>query len=270
MGKTSVLWGLGFVSALALFGCKKETKVYVECVTNASGAACTLTHQQGKEAAGACWDVKVTCANGAVVVGNGCQNVEPGGKSTLLIPESQFKPVSGKCDKLTGVTVENIKIGPTQVIQPAQAPPPATPPPSDYLLIPQTNVELKPPPGWKRDRKGEWGLFVSPDDHVVLAFVMFDKPGESTKKLGDVASVLGTTGIKWNSQKAISIGPDNFPAQAADGSCKFPSGDGQISYATVNPGVPQQVLVVYAMDKVATKASQEEAANVVRSMRRKR
>jgi hypothetical protein len=270
MDHRRIVFGLSVLSMLAFAGCKKETKVYVECVTNTAGANCTITHQQGKDPAGVCWDVKVTCANGATVIGSGCQNVQPAAKTSLIIAENQFKPVSGKCDKLAGVAVENLKIGPVLTAMPAQAAPPPAATASDYAVIPQTNVELKPPAGWTREQKGEWGLLVSPDKHVVLAFVMFDKPNESTRKLGEVAGVLGTTGIKWNSTKSINIGPDSFPAQAADGSCKFPSGDGEISYATVNPGVPQQVLIVYAADKTAPKADVQQASGVIQSMRRKR
>jgi hypothetical protein len=223
MHRAFVIMGLVF----ALAGCKKEVKVYVECVAQERGALCSVTHKQGKEPAGACWDVKVACANGASVAASGCQNVQPEGKTSLLIPESQFK--GGQCDRATGFGVENVKVGPVLTALPTQEAAPANAPAADYLVIPGSEVELLAPPNWVRKKIGEWGLLGSPDKKALLAFVTFSNPGESTAKLGEVANVLGATGIKWGTPKQGNIGPDNFPARLADGSCTFGGEDGEIS-----------------------------------------
>ena len=147
---------------------------------------------------------------------------------------------------------------------------PTSPASETYLTIPNTTVEIKAPAGWTRERRGEWGLLASPDKKALLAFINFDRPNESTVRLGQVAVVLGTSDIKWGSAKSITVGPDAFPAQAADGTCHFPSGDGIISYATVNPGGSQQLLVVYAVNKDAPEDTRKAALGTVFSLRRKR
>jgi hypothetical protein len=196
--------------------------------------------------------------------------ISPGSKSTRFIPETELQN-RDKCDKATGISVENVKVEATKANATASDPSPAPPPPAtDYRTIPATSVEIKSPPGWTAAQKGEWGLLGSPDKKALLAFVNFDRPGESTKKLGDVAVILNTSSIKWGNPKSISVGPDGFPAQIADGTCRFPSGDGFISYATVNPGGVQQVLVVYAVEKDAPAERQKEAVATLMSMRRKK
>jgi hypothetical protein len=244
----------------------RPNEVYVYCEGKDEGVVCSVTHQEGYEPAGVCWDVKITCANRATLIGSGCQNVQPKGKVSLLLQESQFK--GGTCDKATGFVVENVKVGPVKAQ--ANSPVGTSAPAEQYLLIPQTNVELKPPPGWAAKRNGDWGMLVSPDGKAMMAFIMFDRPAESTKRLGEVATILGASGIKWGTPKSVTIGPDAFPAQMADGTCKFPSGDGEILYATVNPGVPQQVLLVAAADKTVVKAVEEQGVATIQSMRKKR
>jgi hypothetical protein len=147
---------------------------------------------------------------------------------------------------------------------------PTAPASEEYLTIPNTAVQIKPPPGWNRQQRGEWGLLGSPDKKALLAFVNFDRPNESTARLGQVATILGTSDIKWGSAKAMTIGPDAMPAQAADGTCRFPSGSGIISYATVNPGGSQQILVVYAVNDDAPAESRQAAIATVASLRKKR
>lgn len=102
---------LVLIVILAKAGKPVETRAYVSCVADPTGASCSVTHQQGTLAAEVCWDVKVGCGNGTSVVGHGCQSVQPQGKSSLLIPESQFK-VSGaqRCDRMTSVAVENVVV----------------------------------------------------------------------------------------------------------------------------------------------------------------
>lgn len=111
----------GFVFSSFLAGCKAEVtvgggeavNVTVNCVTIAEPAVnCELNQTQGKGAAQVCFDLSVTCANGAVVKAErSCGDVADGKISTLKIP----------ADKLTGIDkcggdgapigkVENLKI----------------------------------------------------------------------------------------------------------------------------------------------------------------
>lgn len=96
-------------AALTTFACKQDVKVYVECASTGIAYACTVTHQQGSDAAEACWDVAVTCQNGTRAVGHGCQEVQPESKASKFIPVSSFTKAE-QCDMAAGVAVENIKV----------------------------------------------------------------------------------------------------------------------------------------------------------------
>ncbi len=154
------------------------------------------------------------------------------------------------------------------------APTALTPPPvaatPEFLTVPGTMVELRAPAGWSRARRGEWGLLSSPDKKALLAFIELDRPSEATAKLGQAASVLETSDIRWKNPKAITIGPDSFAATAADGTCRYPSGEGVISYATVNPRNGNQLLVVYAFNKEAPEGVRRQALDTIGSLRKKR
>ncbi len=104
---TTHLVGLMIVCA-AMLACKQDTKVYVECKGVGLGYSCEVTHQQGRQAANACWTVRVQCQNGGVYTANGCQSVQPGAKASRFIPIADFH--AEQCDQASGVSVENIKV----------------------------------------------------------------------------------------------------------------------------------------------------------------
>jgi hypothetical protein len=87
---------LGALFAMSLLaGCRgEEVLVHVDCKTTAEPSIeCDVTQTKGKSEVEACWDVSVTCGNGAVVKApHTCQKVKDGGTAKTTIPG----------DKLTG------------------------------------------------------------------------------------------------------------------------------------------------------------------------
>ena len=76
-------------------GCKgEEVLVHVDCITTAAPAIeCEVKQTKGKSEVEACWDMSVTCGNGAVVKApRTCQKVKDGSTVKTTIPG----------DKLTG------------------------------------------------------------------------------------------------------------------------------------------------------------------------
>jgi hypothetical protein len=65
---------------------------------------------------------------------------------------------------------------------------------SQKVSIGHGGVSLMSPPGWNVQRKGDWTLLITPpvnnDSDAVIGFVTFDRPGESTSRIGQIASVL--------------------------------------------------------------------------------
>lgn len=90
--------------ALLLGGCDKQEKVYVECNQQLGGAQCSVTHQEGDQAAEACWDFVIQCANGSGATASACHTVQPMEKAARLIPIAQMR-VRGECDQATTASV---------------------------------------------------------------------------------------------------------------------------------------------------------------------
>jgi hypothetical protein len=157
----------------------------------------------------------------------------------------------------------------TLKVVPASAPTAAAPSAQadagEQLVIPNSTVALTRPPGWLKTKKGDWGLLASPDKKALLAFVVYTKPNESTTRLGQVASVLGASNIKWGSPKPNTFG--KFQGREAAGTCSFGSKGGVMAYVLLDTGSPKKVLVVYAIEEGATKADHAQAKSVVQSLR---
>lgn len=151
-----------------------------------------------------------------------------------------------------------------------EAPAPAPGSAATYRTIPKSTVEILSPAGWKVSQSGDWGLLTSPDEKAVLAFVAFDRPNESTARIGQIARVLNSSTVNWGSPKRTIVGPDSMPAQIAAGTCLVKGRDSVIEYATVNPGTSTQILVVFAMNNDVPPAVKKEGGDTFRSIRRKR
>ncbi len=130
-------------------------------------------------------------------------------------------------------------------------------------------VKFQAPPGWSRSLSGEWGTFRAPSGKAVFAFTSFDRPGESTVKLGKAAGILGVNDVSWGSPTSGDIGPNKFPAKMGEGTCNFEGPGGYIWYATVNPGGADQILLIYTVSRAGTKAERDAALVAIKSLQRR-
>ena len=131
-------------------------------------------------------------------------------------------------------------------------------------------VKFDAPAGWLRTPHSDgWTQYMAPDKYASLAFVTFNKPGESTARIGQMAGVLGVDNIAWGSgQGAANIGPNKYPSRYGEGTCKIHGGDAcYLWYATVNPGTSEQVLIVYAVNTVRGTYHKQRAKEAVDSLR---
>jgi hypothetical protein len=97
-------------SWLARGSAAEETWVEVRCGgSDGTSYTCQVHHAEGDEKVRACWDVILTCANGDVGRGTGCEVVEP--RQTVMhgIPLESFTG-GDECDQVTGAKVENIRM----------------------------------------------------------------------------------------------------------------------------------------------------------------
>src|SRR5262245_39120432 len=83
------------------------------------------------------------------------------------------------------------------------------------VVMPNAKVKFDAPSGWlKTPHSDGWTQYMAPDKYASLAFVTFNKPGESTARIGQMAGVLGVDNIAWGSgQGAIQIGPNHYPSK---------------------------------------------------------
>lgn len=130
-------------------------------------------------------------------------------------------------------------------------------------------VKFQAPPGWTRKLTGDWGTFSSPNGKAVFAFTTFDRPNESTVKLGRAAGVLGVADVSWGTPTVGTLGPNAFTAHMAEGSCNYDGPGGYIWYATVNPGGSDQILLIYTVGARGTKAERDAALVSIKSLQRR-
>jgi len=120
----------------------------------------------------------------------------------------------------------------------------------EWVHVKKINVELRHPKGWKEAHRKDWLIFKSPDGNAWLGFVEYDNPKEGGKKLEAVAEMFDAHDIHWSKVRNEHIGEGHFPAKVADGACKLKDGgEGDISYAAVNPPGKGELLIVYVVHK---------------------
>ena len=125
--------------------------------------------------------------------------------------------------------------------------------------------------GWKEIKKKNWVIFKSPDGKAWLGFVEYQSGAEATKKLAEVADMFDAHDIHWSPVRNEKLGEGDFPAKVADGPCKLKGGgEGDISYAAVNPPGKGELLIVYVVHKDGAHPMARPAAiAAIKSMRTK-
>lgn len=130
-------------------------------------------------------------------------------------------------------------------------------------------VKFLQPPGWNKDIRGDWGVFKSPDRQAVFAFTTFNRPGESTVRLGAAAGVLGVGEVDWKNPTSGTVGVGRFPARMAEGSCNFGGPGGYIWYATVDAGTSDQILLIYTVSSRGNRSHKDAALTAINSLQKR-
>jgi hypothetical protein len=129
----------------------------------------------------------------------------------------------------------------------------------ELVTIPNAGVKFNAPGGWVQYPGGDWKRFKPSDSTARLAFVTFDRPGESTARIGQIAGQLDIGAVQWGSAHPSLIGPDKLKANIGDGKCKITGSTDEcyVEYATVDTGKSTQLLIVYVVN--LTKGAQNKA-----------
>lgn len=99
---------VALVGVPAAWSMKRAPEVYVQCAPSLAGIHCSLTSKSGGPAH-ACWDWVATCANSKRVQAHGCGDVDEGGVSSQLTPNSDVLGVKD-CDVVAAASLKNLTI----------------------------------------------------------------------------------------------------------------------------------------------------------------
>jgi hypothetical protein len=138
----------------------------------------------------------------------------------------------------------------------------------ELVTIPNAGVKFNAPGGWVQYPGGDWKRFKPADSTARLAFVTFDRPGESTARIGQIAGQLDIGAVQWGSPHQSLIGPDKLKANIGDGKCKIPNStdDCYVEYATVDTGKSTQMLIVYVVNLTKGAPNKANAAAAIQSL----
>jgi hypothetical protein len=168
---------------------------------------------------------------------------------------------AAKPDKAQPVAVGN------DTPAPPQAPPKAAE--AAWITVDHPYVKFIAPPGWTQVIKDDWGVFKSPDGQAVYAFTTFNRPGQSTVKLGAAANVMGLGEVNWTSSGYTSVGKESFAAHYGEGQCNFHGPNGYIWYATVDPGGADQILLIYTVSTAGNQTHKDAVIAAMKSLQRR-
>ncbi|MCS6901934.1 MAG: hypothetical protein RMJ98_20085 [Myxococcales bacterium] len=140
----------------------------------------------------------------------------------------------------------------------------------ETVTIPNAGVQFNAPGGWTRTPFGDWIKYLSPDKYAALAFVTFNKPGESTRRISEMVRLLDMASPPdWGARKVGTLGPNSLKANIGDGPCTLNGGDPcYFEYATVDTGNSNQLLIVYIVNTAKGKQHKDNASASIRSLRK--
>ena len=153
----------------------------------------------------------------------------------------------------------------------APAAPAAAPVLGDKVEIPSAHAVFNVPGGWKRTTTANgWTLFNAPDKHARLGYVAFERPGEATTRIGQLAEAFDLTNLTWGGPMEGVIGKDHFPDHEGDTTtCTMKNGDPcNMKYQTINPGGAVQIMIVYLVNAAHGEHQRSHAVASVNSLRR--
>jgi hypothetical protein len=140
----------------------------------------------------------------------------------------------------------------------------------ETVTIPNAGVQFNAPGGWARTPFGDWIKYLSPDKYAALAFVTFNKPNESTRRISEMVRLLDMAAPPdWGARKVGTLGPSSLKANIGDGPCTLNGGDPcYFEYATVDTGNSNQLLIVYIVNTAKGKHHKNNASAAIRSLRK--
>ncbi|MCU0681661.1 MAG: hypothetical protein MUF34_05300 [Polyangiaceae bacterium] len=160
--------------------------------------------------------------------------------------------VTGCCGKLLNKD-KDAKVTPVPTADPNK---PKVGETGQTVRIPEAKAQFESPAGWTNYNDKGWLKFRAMDGQAMLGVVMFNKAGEATDRIEQMADQFDLRNIKWDGgQTPGKVG--EFNAQKAGGTCKMRSGvDGKIYYATVDTGNANKLLWVYLYNVAGPNAAQ--------------
>jgi len=139
-----------------------------------------------------------------------------------------------------------------------------------YKTVPQTQVQVPIPPGWKTKKVSLYSMAAAPDGKAFVAFTTVSSKGEFVGRIQHVQKTFKVTEYQKKKDVESKIGPDQLPAFIQDATCKFNGHPAIMSSVLINAGSRHLVFVVYALAQNAPDKTKKQALATVLQMRKKR
>ncbi len=140
-------------------------------------------------------------------------------------------------------------------------------PQPSWFVHKASGTEFLAPDGWAQKHGKSSVAFFAPDHTAVIAVGSYDKTKDPSATIMVTARELGLTDLGFkHAAKPGSI--NGIPARTADGTCKSNGAPAEYGYATLTPGGPENLLLIYAVLKSAPPAREQEAVASFKSFKR--
>ncbi len=141
---------------------------------------------------------------------------------------------------------------------------------AQWLTLPGSQLEIPQPPEWKKFKKDNVGVLVSPDEKVAIVFTPVTDQAEVAKALEDIGKLAKITTATWKDPKQVKLGPDGLPALVRAADVEIEGGKkGGVIFAVVDTGTKEKILAIGLGEKDATPEAQQQGQHVLLSIRRK-
>ncbi|MCA9618680.1 MAG: hypothetical protein KC731_06655, partial [Myxococcales bacterium] len=138
---------------------------------------------------------------------------------------------------------------------------------ANYKRIPSTNVEVPVPPGWREDRRSLYTFALSDDGNALLAFTTVSSIGEFNGRLQHATRVFRIESCNMGDAERVRIGPNQLRSRLREGDCIFNGVPAHVATVLVESGRRAHPLVIYAVDKKASKRTEKQAQQTIARMR---
>ena len=195
----------------------------------------------------------------ALLVGGGCGLLAVIGVVLLLVLVIGAASASGDDNPKEGNSGATTPSTPTDVPDAMNG--------AVFKGVPQTNVEVPVPPGWREAQRGLYTFALSGDGDAVLAFTTVSSAGEFAGRIQHASREFNITNCNMKDAERVRIGPNQLRGRLKEGDCSFNNVPSHVAVVLVDSQRNALPLVIYAVDLKASRRTTVQAQQTIARMR---